>query len=134
MKILCLTIISFLVSFSSLSSAKKTVVQIIPINHHLTTVKTTLEGVVEIVDSETYEVRVETSVFFESGKEEVISYGEKQGYYDLTTLFSFDEITLTIAPKRINTSVFSQGEKQELRRQYRIFLPSHVRYMDNDCP
>lgn len=133
MKILCLTIISFLVSFSSTSLAKKFFVQIIPINHHLTTVNTTLEGVVEIVDSETFEIRIETSVFFESGEEEVVVYGKKQGYYDLATFFSYDETTLTIAPKRINTNVFSQGKKQELRRQYKVFLPSHLMFMDKDC-
>ncbi len=133
MKILYFTIISFLVSFSNLSSSKKVVVQIIPINHHLTTVETTLKEVVEIANCESYEIQIETSIFFESGEEQIVAYGKKQGYYDLATHFSFDEKTLRIAPKRINTSIFTQGEKKELRREYRIFLPSHLYYMGESC-
>ena len=130
MKLTNFTIISFLFALSSFFLSKKTVTQIIPFNHHLVTVKAVLDGEVKISTTASAEIRVETTILFESKEEDVLNYTIEQGHYELTTQFSYDEESLIIAPKRINTTILTKGKKYEPRREYTLFLPSHLRYME----
>jgi len=130
MKIGSLTVISFLFSISSFFLSERTLVQNIPVNHHLVIVKTTLPGAVEVVISNDLDIRIETTIFFESNEKDALDYTIDKGYFDLITNVSFDEETLTIGPKRINTTILTKGKKYQPQRQYRIYLPSHLKYME----
>ena len=126
MKLLFIAIISFLYTFSDLPPTEKIVIQNIPLNHPTMTIKSTLDGAVEIIYTEAPYIEVET--ILSGASSEVLDYAISEGHFKLQANYSWEEASLTLEEKRINTVIFYDGQAQKPQKRYRLKIPASVQF------
>ena len=127
-------ILTLFIFFSSLISPSSQNLKIISQNfsvHYLTkSLITQLDGDVEIVQWEKDELLVETMIIDES--EETSDYALKyvisKKNFELDCSLIGDAKTLLLTSKKINNTIFSNGQKHKTKKTFKIYLPKRLHY------
>ena len=107
MKLLLTTIVSFLCIFSNLPPTEKVVIQNISLDHPTVTIKSTLGEAVEIIYTDAPFIEIET--ILSGASEDVLNYAISAGHFRLQANYSWEEASVTLEEKRINTLIFFDG-------------------------
>jgi len=130
MRWIWISVISFLTISAGFTPSKRIITQTIPFNHHVKVIKSDLIGTTKVIHDEIDHLVVTTSITYDSMLEEVLDYAIGQGHFELEGNYNLLEDCLTIATKRINTSIYNKGQKYRTKQQYEIVLPAHLSYVD----
>ncbi|MEM9824862.1 MAG: hypothetical protein AAF985_27505 [Bacteroidota bacterium] len=127
MKLLLTTIVSFLCIFSNLPPTEKVVIQNISLDHPTVTIKSTLGEAVEIIYTDAPFIEIET--ILSGASEDVLNYAISAGHFRLQANYSWEEASVTLEEKRINTLIFYDGKAQKPRKRYRVKLPASLNFI-----
>ena len=126
MKVIIITIISFLMPLSFFTPPQKTVIQNIPIHHPLHSIDVELDNDFDIIYTSTNEVVVTTYINSKNASNEVLDYAIQCGYFGLVADFNEKEEHLVIRQKRINTIIYDKGKRLNTERKYQFAIPVGV--------
>jgi len=127
-----LIIVSSLFSFSTPNHNTEIVTQSFSLPHYATSIKTVLNGNVEVVYWSKDEMKVQTSISRSFSTDiYAMQYMNKKGHYELKCEYENDMNTLLLRPKKINTTIFRRGQKQKTIQSFKIFIPKRVHCLVN---
>lgn len=130
MKVFWLAIVSFLWTFSNCPPTEKTIVQNIPLHHRTLTIKSALEGAVEVVYVDQLAIEVETTLSYSTKEANVLDYAISAGHFKLVTDYSWKDACLTLQEQRINTVIYTDGNVFEPMVSYRLKVPTHLNFIE----
>lgn len=127
-----LILLSSLFAFSTPNHNTEIVTQSFSLPHYATSIKTILNGNVEVVYWSKDEIQVNTSISKSSSTDGyALNYMNKKGHYELTCEYENDMNTLLLRPKKVNTTIFIRGQKQKTIQTFKIFIPKRVHCLVN---
>ncbi len=96
------------------------------LTNEVTTIILDFNDEIEIVEVAGDEINLVT--YLSSSHQSVLEYQENKHQFKLIPSFQFydNKATMTLKPKKINTSIFVKGQKHEAKRKYRVELPAHI--------
>lgn len=127
MKPLFIAIVSFLYTFSYLTPSERIISQNIPIDHPTMTIKSSLNGVVDIIFTDAPFIEVETII--SGASSDVLNYAISAGHFKLSSNYSWEEASLTLEEKRINTIIYYDGQAQAPQKRYRLKIPAGLNFI-----
>ena len=89
---------------------------------------TELNGSTTIKEWDQPFIKIETLVKENTGSEYSLGYCEKRGHFRLETRFELAGTQLVIASRKINTLVYVDGKEAKTFKQFRVYLPRHLRH------
>lgn len=73
-------------------------------------------------------IKVETQVWENTGSAYSLEYSKKKGDFRLETRYEMAGTQLVIASRKINTQIFVNGKKAEVRKKFKVLLPRYLNY------
>ena len=128
-------ILIFCIFFPSLitspsSQIIKTVSQSFSVENFTSSIIAKLDGTVEVAFWDGELLKVETTIFDRSEKasEYALQYAINKGDYSLELSLTDDVDVMLLQPKKINRTIFRQGDQQQTEQTYKLFIPKRLQY------
>ncbi len=125
MKILYLTLVSLFAFVDNPPSFSLTINQNLVLTNQISTIILDFEGEIDIVETIGNEISIETELI--SSHASVMKYQENKRQFKIVPSFdTYDGREMVLKSKKINTSIFVNGEKQHTIKKYKISIPAHI--------
>ena len=125
MKFFYATLMSFLAIFIA-EPFEYSVSQSLQLSEEVTTIVLEFEGELEIIERAGNTIQIET--LLTSQHESVLEYEESKHRFKIIPSYDFSDRhqKVILKPKKINTSIFIDGQVYEAMKKYKIYVPSHL--------